>query len=197
MSDDDYNDDVREYSDEFEDGEDRYEDNERVYDDDDSRYEGEDEDQDFERPQVKKRPRKQRIQKETSTVVEKNLDLFDTLKDREATFESAFEECLKSATDNFAGVNRIFGSRKLDKTLHYCGALQVSKHLLSVSWSLLVTLTNVLYIDNPETFPAEGQTKWLAFQLTYVVFLNFIKFLKSLSDIIFFFYRWLPTSAPS
>ena len=94
MSDDDYSDDVREYSDEFEDGEDRYEDSERVYDDDDSRYEGEDEDQDFERPQVKKRPRKQRTQKETSTVVEKNLDLFDTLKDREATFESALEECL-------------------------------------------------------------------------------------------------------
>ena len=52
-----------------------------------------------------------------------------------------------------------------------------SSHLLSVAWNTLVTLTSVLLIESPESFPKEGQTKWLASELTTVVFLTFTSFL--------------------
>jgi len=45
-----------------------------------------------------------------------------------------------------------------------------------MSWNILVILTNVLFIVNAESFPIEGQTKWLAKELTTVIFLSFISF---------------------
>ena len=172
MSDDEFEE-AREYDDD-EDDEERYNDNDKIYDEDDSRHEDEDEDEDeFEIAQAKTKPRKKAVQKETSIIVEKNCNLFGTFKEREKCFEAAFEESFREANDMYQGVNRVFGSRNIHKTLTYTGSLEVSKHLLSVVWSLLVILTNVLFIENAETFPEESQTKWLASELTNVVFYFF------------------------
>lgn len=171
MSDEDENNELNEYG--YEDEEDAYVDNEHEFDDDDSRKEDDDDednkDDEFHVEKSKKMPRKSTVVR-TEESIERNVDLYLTFPKRRDAFERAFEECLKEAVDTFQDIWKVFGSRKLDKTLEYNGSMELSTHLLSVLWSTFVILTNVLFIDSPENFPKEQQTRWLSLEITNVMY---------------------------